>query len=70
MIKVLKKLILALLFSFALVCCKEPDCDVSCKGHECSCKHDAGEDCGLPEDATPTAAPADATQTGDLTSKG
>ena len=41
--------------------CSKPDCQVGCKGHECSCEPDTGEDCGLPMDATPTSLPWDVT---------
>jgi len=59
----MRKLFLALALCLGLVCCKEPECDVSCKGHECSCKADKAdiEECDLPEEVTPST---------DLTSKG
>ena len=54
----MKKLITILIMTFSLTACKGPECDVACKGHQCSCdyKEDAVQP---PQDATPTELPWD-----------
>lgn len=46
--------------TFLLTACKGPECDIACKGHQCSCdyKEDAVQP---PQDATPTELPWDIT---------